>query len=279
MQVVRSVAELRSARRQARGPVGFVPTMGALHAGHVSLVEAARNECTTVVASVFVNPMQFGPNEDFTRYPRDEAGDLAKLEDAGVDIAFLPDVQTMYPSGHVTSIHVACVTEMLEGAHRPGHFDGVATIVAKLFNLVQPDRAYFGRKDAQQLVVIRQMVRDLDFPVEVVGCPTLREPDGLAMSSRNVYLSPEERHQALSLSRGLKRAEQTFSDGIRDAATIRDLVRTTIESQPLANIDYVSVANATTLVELEGTIERDALVSVAVRFGRTRLIDNVTLEV
>ena len=252
--------------------------MGALHAGHVSLVDAARADCSTVIASIFVNPTQFGPNEDFTRYPRDEAGDLAKLEAAGVDIVFLPDVATMYPTGHVTSIRVACVTEMLEGAHRPGHFDGVATIVAKLFNLVQPDRAYFGRKDAQQLVVIKQMVRDLDFPLEVVGCPTLREPDGLAMSSRNVYLSPDERQQALSLSRGLKRAEQAFSDGIRDAGTIRDLVRNTIEAQPLASIDYVSVADAVTLIELDGEIERVALVSLAVRFGSTRLIDNVTLE-
>jgi len=253
--------------------------MGALHAGHVSLVDAARGDCSTVIASVFVNPTQFGPNEDFTRYPRDEAGDLAKLDAAGVDIVFLPDVETMYPAGHLTSIHVACVTEMLEGGHRPGHFDGVATIVAKLFNLVQPDRAYFGRKDAQQLVVIRQMVRDLDFPIEVVGCPTLREPDGLAMSSRNVYLSPDERQQALSLSRGLKRAEQAFSDGIREAGTIRDLVRSSVESQPLASIDYVSVADAATLIELDGEVERDALVSLAVRFGSTRLIDNVTLEV
>lgn len=278
MQIVRTVTDLREARRRLAGPVGFVPTMGALHRGHISLVEAARAECASVAVSIFVNPTQFGPNEDFTRYPRPVEADLAMCEDARVDLVFLPPVEVMYPEGHATRVSVRGVTDPLEGARRPGHFDGVTTIVTKLFNLVQPDRAYFGRKDAQQLAVIRQMVRDLDQPLEVVGCAIVRDEDGLALSSRNVYLSPEERAQALSLSRGLRRAEDAYLDGLRDAETLRSLVRATIEAQPLAEVDYVSLADAATLAELEGDLVRPALCSVAVRFGSTRLIDNVTLE-
>jgi pantoate--beta-alanine ligase len=277
MLVVRTVEELRAARRDLPAPVGFVPTMGALHRGHLSLVEAARADCAAVVASIFVNPKQFGPNEDLARYPRPEAQDLALLKDAGVALAFAPGVDLMYPAGHVTRVRVGGIAERLEGAHRPGHFDGVCTIVAKLFNLVQPDRAYFGRKDAQQLAVIRQMVHDLDQALEVIGCATVRDDDGLALSSRNIYLSPEERAQALSLSRGLRRAHAAYLDGVRDADGLRRLVLDEIEAQPLASIDYVSVADAVTLEELEGPLTRPALLSLAVRFGTTRLIDNVTL--
>lgn len=277
MHVVRTVEDLRAARRGLPGPVGFVPTMGALHRGHISLVDAARAACGSVVASIFVNPTQFGPNEDLARYPRPEAQDLAMLEAAGVHLAFLPTVEVMYPEDSATRVRVGGIAERLEGASRPGHFDGVATIVTKLFNLVQPDRAYFGRKDAQQLAVIRQMVRDLDQPVEVIGCPTVRDEDGLALSSRNVYLSPEERAQALSLSRGLRRAKSVYEDGVRDAPSLRQFVEDEIKAQPLAAIDYVSLADAVTLEELTGPVLAPALLSVAVRFGTTRLIDNVTL--
>ncbi len=252
--------------------------MGALHEGHLSLVERAREECATVVASLFVNPTQFGPNEDFERYPRDESTDIALLEQYGVDLLFAPSVEEMYAPGDATTVHVAEVTDRLEGAQRPGHFDGVATVVAKLLNIVQPDRAYFGEKDAQQLLVIRKMVRETHLPAEIVGCPTVREADGLALSSRNVYLSAEERRQALSLSAGLVRARRAFEGGERDPERLRALVRTTIEAQPLASIDYVSLADAGTLDELDGPVLQAALLSLAVRFGRTRLIDNVTLD-
>ncbi len=277
MDVARTVEELGDARRVLPGPVGFVPTMGALHRGHVSLVEAARADCASVIASIFVNPTQFGPTEDLARYPRPELQDLAMLEAAGVSLAFLPAVDVMYPEGNATRVRVGGIAERLEGASRPGHFDGVATIVTKLFNLVQPDRAYFGRKDAQQLAVIRQMVRDLDQPVDIVGCPTVRDEDGLALSSRNVYLSAAERAQALSLSRGLRRAAAVYADGVRDATSLRQFVEDEVRAQPLANIDYVSIADATTLEELAGPITGPALLSLAVRFGTTRLIDNVTL--
>ena len=277
MQIVRTVAQCREFRRGVAAPVGFVPTMGALHVGHVSLATAARGECATVIASIFVNPKQFGPNEDLESYPRDEPGDLHKLEQAGVDLVFIPGLAEIYPEGHQTTVRVGCVTGVLEGERRPGHFDGVATVVAKLFGIVQPDRAYFGQKDAQQLIVVRSLVRDLALPVEVVGCPTVREPDGLALSSRNVYLSTEERSQAASLSQGLRRAEDAFADGVRDADTLRRMVCETIGSQPLAEIDYVSVAGAESLAELSGELSAPALCSVAVRFGHTRLIDNVVL--
>lgn len=277
MLTLRTVEELRAWRRGAAAPLGFVPTMGALHAGHLSIVTAARAECPVVLASLFVNPRQFGPNEDFERYPRDEAADLAQFAAGGADAIFMPPLEVMYPPGHVTTVHVGGVTDRLEGAHRIGHFDGVTTIVAKLFNLVQPERAYFGQKDAQQLATVRKMVLDLDMPIEVIGCPTVRDPDGLALSSRNVYLSDDARAQALSLSRGLGRAQQAFEDGARDAPSLRRLIRETIEAEPLADIDYVSVADGTTLDELEGAIIAPALCSVAVRLGATRLIDNVVL--
>ena len=277
MELARTIAECHRLRGAATGDIGLVPTMGALHKGHLSLVAAARAGCDTVVASIFVNPTQFGPNEDLHRYPRDEGGDLALLAAADVHIVFLPPVSEIYPDGYATTVTVRGVTEVLEGARRPGHFDGVATVVSKLFNIVQPHRAYFGQKDAQQLAVIRRMTRDLDMPVEIVGCPTVREADGLAISSRNVFLDAGGREQAVSLPRGLRRAAAAFAGGMRDAASLRRLIRDEIEAQPLAEIDYVSVADGETLVELDATVEATALCSVAVRFGGTRLIDNVVL--
>ncbi len=278
MDIARSIVELRAARRGAAAPVGLVPTMGALHEGHLSLVDRARAECATVVASLFVNPTQFGPHEDFDRYPRDETRDFELFERRGVDLVFAPALKEMYPPGSATVVRISDLAERLEGAHRPGHFDGVATIVTKLFNVVQPDRAYFGQKDAQQLLVIRKLVRDLDMPVEVVGCPIVREPDGLALSSRNVYLSKEERAQALSLSRGLRRVREAFEAGGRDAGALRRLVEETVAAEPLAAVEYISLADAATLDEIEGTVEGPALLSMAVRFGATRLIDNATLD-
>ena len=280
MQVARTIADYRAYRasRAAQpGPVGLVPTMGYLHEGHRSLMRRAREECATVVVTIFVNPTQFGPNEDFTRYPRDEARDLATCEGEGVDIVFAPSIQEMYLAGAETTVSVGALSRVLEGAARPGHFDGVATVVTKLFAIAQADRGYFGQKDAQQLMVIRRLVEDLRIPTEVVGCPIVREADGLALSSRNVYLSPEERGQALSLSRGLRAAEAAWAAGERDADVLRRRVRDEIEAQPLANIDYVSLADQRTLDEQRGPVAAPSLLSLAVRFGATRLIDNALL--
>lgn len=277
MFVARSIAALRAVRHEARGPVGFVPTMGYLHAGHLSLVAAARADCSTVVASIFVNPTQFAPGEDLERYPRDEPRDLAMLEAAGVDAVLIPTAEEMYPAGDVTRVHLDAMSDVLEGARRPGHFVGVATVVAKLFNIVRPDRAYFGRKDAQQLAVLKRMTADLLMPIEVIGCPTIREVDGLACSSRNVYLSPEQRVQAVALSQGLRAAEAAFSGGMREPEALRAVVRRIIEAQPLAAIDYVSLADAETLRELHAPVTRPALLSLAVGFGPTHLLDNTTL--
>ena len=251
--------------------------MGFLHEGHLSLVRAAKAENDHVFVSIFVNPTQFGPNEDLASYPRDPKGDLAMLEAEGVDFVFMPSVDEVYPKGFEAAVDVGSVTEPLEGSFRPGHFRGVATVVLKLFNIVQPDRAYFGKKDAQQLVVIRKMVRDLDVPVEIRPQPTIREADGLAMSSRNTYLNtPELRQGALVLHNALDLARGLWADGVRDAEQIKKRMRAVIEVEALASIDYVSIANPETLQELE-RIQGPALVSMAVRIGRTRLIDNVTL--
>jgi len=276
MKIVTTLPELRSARRSLPEPVGFVPTMGCLHAGHISLVQAARAECASVAASSFVNPTQFGLNEDLARYPRDLPRDLALLEAAGVDLVWTPTPEVMYPSGFQTWVEVQGLTRPLEGELRPGHFRGVTTVVAKLFNAVGPDKAYFGQKDAQQAAVIRRMTKDLDFPIEIVVCPTLREADGLAMSSRNTFLNPEERQAATVLFRALSAAKSAYDSGERDAEKLRALVRETVNAEPLARLQYVSCADYDTLEELE-TVRGKALLSMAVYVGKTRLIDNFVM--
>ena len=276
MKIARTVAEARSLRGKLEDPVGFVPTMGALHEGHLSLVRSARAENRSVAVSIFVNPTQFSPSEDFDTYPRDLERDLRLLEEESVDLVFAPASVELYPAGYSTWVEVESLTERLEGAARPTHFRGVATIVTKLFNIIAPQRAYFGQKDAQQALVIRRLIRDLNLPIELRVCPTVRESDGLALSSRNSYLSADERRAATVLKRGLDLAERLFSQGERDADRIRRRVRDLISSEPLAEIDYVSVADLETLDELE-SLDRPALVSLAVRFGRTRLIDNTIL--
>ncbi|MBN2387661.1 MAG: pantoate--beta-alanine ligase [Anaerolineales bacterium] len=277
MIVVTTFAELRQARAKLPGPVGFVPTMGYLHAGHISLVEHARRDCAGVVVSIFVNPTQFGPNEDLASYPRDLPRDLSLLEAAGVDLVWTPTPESMYPPGFQTWVEVAGLTTPLEGAQRPGHFRGVTTVVAKLFNAVGPEKAYFGQKDAQQAAVLRRMTCDLDFPIEIVVCPIMREPDGLAMSSRNTYLDPQQRQAATVLYRALSAARAAYDQGQRDAGALRRIVRETIGSEPLAKLQYVSCADFDTLEELD-RIEGRALLSMAVYVGKTRLIDNFVLE-
>jgi pantoate--beta-alanine ligase len=277
MKVVVTLDELRSAQKKLKEPTGLVPTMGFLHDGHLSLVRRARNECRSVIISIFVNPTQFGPQEDLQKYPRDLQRDLELLEREGVDLIWTPTVEVMYPAGYQTWISVEEVTSRLEGALRPGHFRGVATVVAKLFNATQPRRAYFGQKDAQQAVVIRQMAHDLNIPVEIVVCPTMREPDGLAMSSRNVYLSPEERLAATILSRSLFHAKAVFEEGERDANELRKVVLGTLATEAILDVQYVSCADPNTLLELEGQVDQ-ALISLAVMIGKTRLIDNIILS-
>ena len=258
-------------------PLGLVPTMGALHEGHLALVRRARSENDTVAVSIFVNPTQFGPQEDLSTYPRDMERDLALLEAEGVDLVYAPTPEEVYPPGFDTWIEPGALANRLEGEARPGHFRGVATVVAKLFNVVGPDRAYFGQKDGQQLAVIRQLARDLNLKVEIVAVPTVRAPDGLALSSRNAYLTPEERKAAPVVYRALSEAQQLWENGERDAGKLREAARQILESEPLLQgIDYVSVADGATLAELE-RVEGPAMVSTAVRLGRTRLIDNVML--
>jgi pantoate--beta-alanine ligase len=276
MQTVTTLAELRARRRDLPGSVGFVPTMGYLHAGHISLALRARSECASVVASIFVNPTQFGPNEDLAKYPRDLPRDLSLLESAGVDLVWTPTPEEMYQPGFQTWVTVEGLTRLLEGQARPTHFRGVTTIVAKLFNAVGPDKAYLGQKDAQQAAVIRQMVKDLNFPVEIVVCPIVREPDGLAMSSRNVYLTPEERQAATVLFRSLSAAKSAYDAGERRAESLRGRVREIVASEPLARLQYISCADYEILSELE-TVDEKALLSMAVYFGKTRLIDNVVI--
>jgi pantoate--beta-alanine ligase len=272
VKVVRTRAELRAARAALPSPMGFVPTMGALHDGHASLLSAARSANSSVAASVFVNPTQFGPNEDFNRYPRDEAADLTLLESLGVDLTFVPTVEEMYPPGATTFVDVGAVGEVLEGAARPGHFRGVATVVTTLLSLVQPYRAYFGQKDGQQSVVVRRLALDLALPVEIVICPTIRETDGLALSSRNRYLSDEERAQAPALYGALQTAMRALADGERSADTLRSLMREALAPATLGRPDYVSIADADSLEEL-AVVDRPALASLAVRFPSARLID------
>lgn len=273
MMIVSSLDELRAARLLLDGRLGLVPTMGYLHEGHLSLARRAREECDRVAASIFVNPTQFGPTEDLSKYPRDLDRDLSLLEAAGVDLVWTPDNETIYPPGFSTWVEVEGLTRPLEGAARPGHFRGVTTVVAKLFNAVQPQAAYFGQKDAQQAAVVRKMTRDLNFPVEIVVCPTVREADGLAMSSRNSYLSPEERKSAVVLFRALTAAREAFERGERDAESLRKVMSATLASEPRARTQYVSCADYDTLEEL-ATVTGKALLSMAVFIGKTRLIDN-----
>ncbi|MEM7028093.1 MAG: pantoate--beta-alanine ligase [Chloroflexota bacterium] len=279
MDVVQDIATIR--RLRWADPTlswGLVPTMGYLHAGHLALVEQARAKNDRVAATIFVNPTQFAANEDLSDYPRSLEQDLTLLEAAGTDLVFTPTDTIMYPPKFQTTVSLKTVTQPLEGASRPTHFQGVATVVAKLFNIIQPTRAYFGQKDAQQTVVIQQMVADLNFNLDVIICPTVREADGLAMSSRNTYLTAEQRSAAPILYQALSQAEMAFKQGERDATILRQMMQNTLTKEPLANIDYLSVADPLTLVELS-TIEHGALLSVAVFFGHTRLIDNVLVGV
>lgn len=277
MEIVTTPADMRAWRKARTGTVGLVPTMGYLHEGHLSLVRQSVQDNDATLASIFVNPTQFGPNEDFERYPRNEERDLAMLKDGGVAAVYMPNVGDVYPEGYETYVVPGATAERLEGASRPGHFRGVVTVVLKLFNATGADRAYFGRKDAQQLRVIRRMVKDLDLGVEIVPCPIVREADGLAMSSRNVYLSPEDRAAAVVLSRGLREAEAAYSKGERSAEALRGTVTRAVTAEPRATLDYVSLADDDTLEEEEGRVERPALLSLAAKFGATRLIDNIEL--
>lgn len=275
MRTVISLSDLRPIRHSFAGTVGLVPTMGYLHEGHLSLVRRAREECDHVVVSIFINPTQFGPKEDLAKYPRDLDRD-SSLISPYTDLLWTPTAEIMYPQGYQTWVEVEAMTHPLEGAMRPGHFRGVTTIVAKLFNAVQPHKAYFGQKDAQQAAVIRQMVRDLNFPLEIVVCPTRREPDGLAMSSRNVYLDPDQRKAATVLYRALSAAKDAYEGGERDAETLRQIMRDTLAAEPLAQMQYVSCADYDTLEELD-EVKGRALLSMAVFMGKTRLIDNFVL--
>jgi len=276
MKVVEKAAELERLRLKLPAPIGLVPTMGCLHKGHLSLVRQARGDNASLVVSIFINPTQFAPGEDYASYPRDEARDLALLEKEGVDIIFLPSAAEMYPPGFDSYVEVAGLSRRLEGASRPGHFRGVATVVARLFDLVRPDKAYFGQKDAQQAIIISKIAADLHPGVEVITLPTVREGDGLAMSSRNSYLNPEERRAASVLYRTLNHARELWQEGERNAPKLRREMTAVLHKEPLADIDYVSVADPTTLEEME-TASSPALVSLALRIGAIRLIDNITL--
>jgi pantoate--beta-alanine ligase len=275
-QRMNSVA--RKLRRDQDRTIGLVPTMGALHDGHLSLVREARRMCDIVVVSVFVNPTQFSPGEDFDRYPRDLTKDTALLTDYNVDYIFAPSPEEMYPKGFSTYVTVEGLSDQMEGVARPGHFRGVATVVTVLLNIVHPDFAFFGQKDAQQTLVVRRLVRDLSLESEIVVLPTVREPSGLALSSRNAYLNDEERQSASIIYKALTRAESAYAEGERNATKIGGIVRSTIETEPRATIDYISVSDADTLEKMEKLSDRAVLIAVAVRFGKTRLIDNIVLN-
>jgi len=275
MRVITTIAEMQIAARElrAKGTLGLVPTMGALHAGHLSLIDAAKRDCTHVVASIFVNPLQFGPNEDFSRYPRTFDADCAALSAAGVDVLFAPAAEELTPAAATTFIEVAGISDRLDGASRPGHFRGVATIVAKLFHIVAPHRAYFGQKDAAQVAVLRAMVRDLNLPVELVACPIVREPDGLALSSRNRYLTPEQRSRATVLHRALDAAVDLHAGGERDSHALSAAMLQVFATEPSVKVEYAAVVDPATLLPLADTTN-GALIAVAAHFGETRLIDN-----
>jgi pantoate--beta-alanine ligase len=278
MKIVNTIAEMKQVRHEMKGTVGFVPTMGYLHDGHIGLARRAKSENDITVVSIFVNPTQFGPSEDYGSYPRDTPRDVTMLGNERVDIIFMPTTEDMYPPHFYTWIDVEKVTDVLEGASRPGHFRGVATVCNKLFNIIEPTRAYFGQKDAQQCVVIKRMVADLDMNLKIVIFPTVREPDGLAMSSRNTYLKPDERKAATVLYRSLSLAKDMYLKGEKDAQTIRQAMIDLIKKEPLAErIDYISIANTETLDELD-IVKPPAVISLVVKIGRPRLLDNIILE-
>ncbi len=281
MRVIEKISDLKAIIRSQKSSgktIGFIPTMGFLHQGHLSLVKASKDENDFTIMSIFVNPTQFGPNEDFDKYPRDMARDTKLAEAAGVDVIFAPLKDEMYPDGYKTYVDVVDITNVLCGKSRPGHFKGVTTVVTKLFNIVEPDKAYFGQKDGQQVIVLKKMVRDLNMNLEIVTCPIVRESDGLAMSSRNTYLSPEQRSGALVLSKSLFKAEQLIKDGERDVAHIIGYISEKISEISFADIDYVEVTDIINLEKVD-TINGKVLIALAVRFGKTRLIDNVIVEV
>ena len=281
MEIIRTISWMKENARLARAEnhvIGFIPTMGALHEGHLSLIRRARTECSRVFASIFVNPTQFGPNEDLSKYPRTFESDVTKLESAGVDVLFAPDAKEIYPAGFRTYAEVEGISNRLEGRSRPGHFRGVATVVLKLFNIVQPQFAFFGRKDAQQVRILQQMAGDLNLDVEVVVCPIVREPDGLALSSRNVYLSPEERRTATILHRALEAASQQAATGVRDAAQLQQILHRVLSEEKLARVDYAEIVDAETFEPLTVIGARPAYALLAVHVGKTRLIDNLLIE-
>ena len=278
MEIVQTLSDMKVLRQRFNEPVGFVPTMGFLHEGHLSLVRRARSENSYVIVSIFVNPTQFGPDEDLEAYPRDTERDLALLKQESADAVFMPKPETIFPPGSITWVNVGELAEMLEGISRPGHFRGVTTVLTKLFNITEPTSAYFGQKDAQQARIVQKMVEDLFMNLEIIVCPTVREPDGLAMSSRNVYLKGKERKAALILYKSLQLAQGLWNKGERHAGTIREQVISLMETEPLADIDYVSLAETETLKEIKGEIENKALLSMAVKVGKPRLIDNIVLS-
>lgn len=281
MQIFKQIAEiknyLRTEQRNGKS-IGFVPTMGYLHEGHLSLIRRSASENDITVVSIFVNPTQFGPGENFEKYPRDLNRDIQLAQEAGAHVIFTPDTVTIYPEGYKTYVEVQKITDTLCGSSRPGHFRGVTTVVTKLFNIIHPDRAYFGQKDAQQGIVIRQMVRDLDMDLEIIVCPIVREADGLAMSSRNIYLNPEERKQAVVLFQSLTMAKDLIVQGEKNAYKIKAAIEKKISEKSLAKIDYVSIVDMETLRDIR-QITNKTLIALAVRFGETRLIDNIIVEV
>jgi len=281
MQIVRTIKDMQALSRKLRAgdkTIGIVPTMGALHEGHLSLISRSKNENDITVVTIFVNPVQFGPSEDFRNYPRDIEGDLSKLSPLGPDIVFLPDDKEMYPGGFTAAVNIGSIGEVLCGASRPGHFNGVATVVVKLFNIVMPDNGYFGQKDFQQTVIIKKIVTDLDYNVNIIVCPTVREHDGLAMSSRNTYLDHEERKAAPIIYKGLKLGEELIlSNSEADVSDIKEQIRKYIISEPLANIDYIEVVSVT-LLEKVVKINLPVAICVAVKIGKTRLIDNIIVD-
>jgi pantoate--beta-alanine ligase len=277
MFVAKTIDEVRKWRKKSKGSVGFIPTMGFLHTGHVSLIDLANSENDYVVVSIYVNPKQFGPKEDFNKYPRDEKHDLELLEKAKVTIVFLPDTNEIYPAGFETIVSVSNLSKTLEGEKRPGHFDGVATVVSKLFNIVQPTRAYFGQKDAQQVQIIKKMVKDLQFPIDIVVGKTVRQEDGLALSSRNTFLTDKQKNESAVISHSLALAMDMVKKGVRNTNTIKHAMRKIIEKTS-GKIDYISIADPETLTEVN-IIQDKTLVSLAVYYGKTRLIDNCLLTI